>query len=56
MSGIYGHGGHLGHVTKMISWSCDQDDFCKIYLPFSPKKALHKFDFDWPSGLREKDI
>ena len=30
---IYGHGGHLGHVTKMI--------FTKFMFPF-PKKAPHK--------------
>ena len=44
---IYGHGGHLGHVT----WT--------IYINFgSPfPKMLHiKFGFDWPSGFREEDL
>ena len=39
---IYGHGGHLGHVT----WT--------IYINF---RWLHiKFGFDWPSGFRGKDV
>ena len=40
---IYGDGGHLGHVTKMI--------FTEY-----PKRLHIKFGFDWPSGLREKDV
>ena len=44
---IYGHGGHLGHVT----WT--------IYINFrSPfLRMLHmKFGFDWPSGFRGEDL
>ena len=42
---IYGHGGHLGHVT----WT--------IYINFRspyPRRLHIKFGFDWLSGLREK--
>ena len=38
----YGHGGHLGHVTKTI-WA-------KYRSPI-PKKLHMKFDFDWLSGF-----
>ena len=44
---IYGHGGHLGHVT----WT--------IYINFrSPfQRMLHiKFGFDWQSGFRGEDV
>ena len=44
---IYGHGGHLGHVT----WT--------IYIKFrSPlTRRLHiKFGFDWPSGFSGEDV
>ena len=38
---IYGHGGHLGHMTQFI--------YIHIGSP-----CLHiKFGFDWPSGFRE---
>ena len=38
---IYGHGGHLGHVTWNI--------YINIGSPIL--KMLHiKFGFDWPSG------
>ena len=40
---IYGHGGHLGHVT----WT--------IYINFRsrfPRRLHIKFGFDWPSGFR----
>ena len=44
---IYGHGGHLGHVT------------CTIYInhpsPF-PRRLPRKFGIDWPSGFREEDV
>ena len=44
---IYGHGGHLGHVTWTI-----YTYFCS---PLS--RRLHiKFGFDWPSGFREEDV
>ena len=40
---MYGHGGHLGHVT----WT--------IYINFRspiPRRLHIKFGFDWPSGFR----
>ena len=46
---IYGHGGHLGHVTLTLT----------IYTNFgSPfTRRLHiKFGFDWPSGFRGEDL
>ena len=40
---IYGHGGHLGHVTRII-WAY----FFRSLIPV----RLHvKFDFDWPSSF-----
>ena len=39
---IYGHGGHLGHVTLML-----QTNFRYPY----PKRLHIKFGFDWPSGF-----
>ena len=44
---IYGHGGHLGHVT----WT--------IYINFhspSPRRPHIKFGFDPPSGFRKEDV
>ena len=41
---IYGHGGHLGHVT------------CTIYINFLshfPRRIHMKVGVDWPSGFRE---
>ena len=44
---IYGHGGHLGHVTWII--------YILIGYPFL--LMLHiKFGFDWPSGFRGEDV
>ena len=44
---IYGHGGHLGHVTRTI--------YTNFGSPFL--RRLHiKFGFDWPSGFREEDL
>ena len=41
---IYGHGGHLGHVTWTI--------YINLYPPF--QRRLHiKFGFIWPSGFRD---
>ena len=38
---IYGHGGHLDHVTSII-----------IYFHFHVPKSLHKkFGLKWPSGF-----
>ena len=44
---IYGHGGHLGHVTLTI------------YINFRspvPRRLHMKFGLDWPSSLREEDV
>ena len=40
---IYGHGGHLGHMTWTI--------YINFRSPF-PKRLHIKFGFDWPSGFR----
>ena len=40
---IYGHGGHLGHVTWTI--------YTNVRSPF-PRRLHIKFSFDWPSGFR----
>ena len=43
---IYGHGGHLGHVTWII--------YIHIGSPFLPIDASYKtWLSDWPSGFRE---
>ena len=44
---IYGHGGHLGHVTWTI-----YTNFCS---PF-PRRLHIKFGCDWPSGFRGEDV
>ena len=44
---IYGHGGHLGHVTWTI-----YINFCS---PF-PRRLHIKFGFDWSSGFRGEDL
>ena len=44
---IYGHGGHLGHVTQTI--------YINFLSPF-PRKLHMKFGFDWPSGFREEEL
>ena len=44
---IYGHGGHLGYVTR------------SIYTNFGsllPRRLHIKFGFDWPSGFRVEDV
>ena len=44
---IFGHGGHLGHVTWTI-----YIDFLSPFL-----KRLHiKFGLDWSSDFREEDV
>ena len=44
---IYGHGGHLGHVTWII--------YINLHSHFL--RMLHmKFGFDWPSGFRGEDL
>ena len=43
---IYSHGGHLGHVTMMMTIYAS---FHSLFL-----RMLHiKFGFDWPSSFRE---
>ena len=44
---IYGHGGHLGHVTWTI--------YTNFRSPF-PRRLHIKFGFDWQSGLRGEDV
>ena len=44
---IYGHGGHLGHVTWTI--------YINFGSPF-PRRLHIKFGFDWPSGFRGEDV
>ena len=44
---IYGHGGHLGHVTLTI--------YIIFRSPF-PRRLHIKFGFDWPSGFRGEDL
>ena len=44
---IYGHGGHLGHVTQMPR--------TKFRSPY-PRRLHIKFGFDRPSGFWEEDV
>ena len=44
---IVGHGGHLGHVTRI-----SRTNFRSPY----PWMLHIKFHFDWPSRFREKDL
>ena len=44
---IYGHGGHLGHVTWTI--------YTNFRSPF-PRRLHIKFGFDWSSGFRGEDV
>ena len=44
---IYGHDGHLGHVTWTI--------YINFRSPF-PMRFHIKFGFDWPSGFRGEDV
>ena len=44
---IYGHGGHLGHVTWTI--------YVNFRAPF-PRRLHIKFDLDWPSRFRGEDL
>ena len=44
---IYEHGGHFGHVTRLI----------QICFHFLVPQSLHmKFVYKWPSGFREKQV
>ena len=44
---IYGHGGHLGHVTQML-----RTNFRSPY----PRRLHIKFGFDRLSGFGEEDL
>ena len=44
---IYGHGGHLGHVTSTI--------FINFCSPF-PRRLQIKFGFDWPSSFTGEEV
>ena len=44
---IYGHGGHLGHVTWTI--------YIIFRSPF-PRRLHIKFGFDWSSSFRGEDL
>ena len=44
---IYGHGGHLGHVTWTI--------YINFRSPF-PRRLHIKFGIELPSGFREEDV
>ena len=44
---IYGHGGHLGHVTQTI--------YINFHSHF-PKRLNIKYGLNWPSGFREEDV
>ena len=44
---IYGHDGHLGHVTWTI--------YINFHSPF-PMRLHIKFGFDWQSGFRGEDV
>ena len=44
---IYGHGGHLGHVTQMPR---------TIFLSPYPRRLHIKFGFDWPSDFGGEDV
>ena len=44
---IYGHCGHLGHVTWTI--------YKNVRSPF-PRRLHIKFGFDWPSDFRGEDV
>ena len=47
--------GHIYVLAWRPSWPCNKDDFYKIYV-LVPRRLHIKFGFDWPSGLREKDV
>ena len=45
--GIYGHCGHLVHVTWIIYIHIDNPFLLMLHI---------KFGFDWPSGFRGDDV
>ena len=44
---IYGHGGHLGHLTWTI--------YINFGSPF-PRRLHIKIVFNWPCGFQEDDV
>ena len=44
---IYGHGGHVGHVTQLI---------CINFHSFSPSSFHMNFGSKWPNCFREKQV
>ena len=46
---IYGHGGHLGHVTLSIYINFRSPFLRRLHMKFP------KFSFDWPSGVSGED-
>ena len=44
---IYGHGGHLGHVTLILYIHIDSPILKMLYM---------KFGFDWPCSFRGEDV
>ena len=44
---IYGHRGHLGHVTWIIYIHIDNPFLLMLHI---------KFGFDWPNGFRGDDV
>ena len=44
---IYGRGGHLGHVTKTILTNLSSPILRSLHM---------KYEFKWPSSLREEDV
>ena len=44
---IYGHGGHLGHVTRTIWTNFRSRVLRSLYM---------KFEFNWPNGFRGEDV
>ena len=42
---IYGHGGHLGHMTVYIN-----------LLSHFQRRIHMKFGIDWPTGFGEEDV
>ena len=44
---IYGHGGHLGHVTSTIYIN---------FVSYFPRRIHMKFGIDWLIGFKEEDV
>ena len=44
---IYGHGGHVGHVSRSVR---------KFFHSLNPSRLYMKFGFNWPSGFRADSL